>query len=292
MDKVHEKGFTYYSIVGIMVLTILAFLYSCWTNYTFTSLVRDTAEIDIAEFETKGIVANNNGILQIDSFQRTSYTDNIDDIYNQQKHNTIILLDILSKSNKLIGASELTFFFTFIVAFLSVFFGYKTIEVDQRVKDYEAKVKVCEDRANEYEKKVQYISRYNSLLARVQCIYNLSIIIKSESMLFSTNMNSSKNKSISKEMGSLCSRLSPICSEIEDRFNDRKYRWDSVTNEEKAVLDILLDDAIDELDRSEGIAQRLQDTHLYKIINNNKEKVKSIKRGMTDNLKIRDENKA
>ena len=111
-------------------------------------------------------------------------------------------------------------------------------------------------------------------------------------MLFSTNMNSSKNKSISKEMGSLCSRLSPICSEIEDRFNDRKYRWDSVTNEEKAVLDILLDDAIDELDRSEGIAQRLQDTHLYKIINNNKEKVKSIKRGMTDNLKIRDENKA
>lgn len=300
-------------IVGIVVLTFLLFVYSCWNTYAFSSQVIDTAKKDITELKEQNKVSKNKSALPFDTNQVASNIEDTDNNNIQQNGNTSSLLDVLSKTNNLIGARELAFFFTFIVALLSIFFGYKTIEVDKKVKStenianeheknakkletkakkyesnanvleknaklFESQANELENKAKEYAQKVESLYKFNFYLARVQSIYNLSIIIENVSMSLSPNTkNNSKNNNISKEIGSLCSRLSRICSQIDNWSKETEHKLDYITKDEKTMLDTYLDDAIGELERSKDIAVRFKNSHLENIINNKIQKVIDIK---------------
>ena len=211
------KDILYYVVIGIIVLVIFAFAKSFCNQYIFSSYVTEIAkaELDKDNAPTKKLCLKCN---------QAANKKGVND-----------LLDILTKSYRLIDANNLVFFFTFIVAVLSIFFGYKTIAVDRAIIDLEKTKKEVEmsrgkiqeeiDKVERQKKEIKsainHSVRFNHLLTRVASIYDIGVMIGNSSMALSPEKLRKDNQSISIKVGELCSRLSLICDETNNRLKDK-----------------------------------------------------------------------
>lgn len=180
------------------------------------------------------------------------------------------LIDVYSKSDGLLSANGLTLIVSLIVSLLASLLLYRIEKMEKLVE----KNRKLEEKTQSYYSR---ITKFNTLLSRVVSIYNLSIIIGNVSMALSPYKREEENKIISEEIGSLSSRLSRICSQIESRFNERKYKLNYITMEEKNMLDTYLDDATGELERSINVAYRMEFDHLENILKNKRILIEDIK---------------
>lgn len=188
--------------------------------------------------------------------------------YGNYNPNGITLLDIMSKSDGLMSANGLTFCVTLIISLLATLVVIK-IETNEKI--------IRETIEKEIAFRYISTSKFNHLLARIESIYNLSVIIGIVAILLRQNGNVDEINIISTNIGNLCSRLSPICKEIDDRLTKRGSKLDLISQEEKSILNMYLEDTLGELKRSLSFAEHINSTDLCTIINNVTQNVENIK---------------
>lgn len=169
----------------------------------------------------------------------------------------VSLLDIMTKSDGLMSANGLTFCVTLIISLLATLVVIKLETNDKVIKE-----------TIEKEIASRYIntSKFNHLLARIESVYNLSIIIGNIAILLRQDGNEGENVIISTNIGNLCSRLSPICKEIDDRLTKRESRVNIISTEERKMLNMYLEDTLGELKRSLSFAEHINSSDLCIII--------------------------
>ena len=316
-----RKNIFIYIVGGIIVLVVIAFLISWWNHHTLSSYIKEITKADVEELmcdnniSTETPCQTNNRCDQLNNIKTTvnlqiGVSEDSTFVYNTslvRKDNTLCdcnnqnenkphrydinksqdsinyLLDILTKSNNLVGANELTFFFTFIIAVLSIFFGYKTVVVERALVEFE-QIKNSNDNLkkeaqNEKEgiqqrltelnrmtnntqalmKKTKLFNthtiKYDHFLIRIASIYNMGVMIGNSSMALSSDNSEEENQNISIRVGGLCSRLSLTCDDINTRLNDKKHKLDFLTKDEKENLDTYISDTLGELERSQKSAK-------------------------------------
>lgn len=180
----------------------------------------------------------------------------------------VSLLDIMSKSDRLMSANGLTFCVTLIISLLATLVVIK-IETNEKV--------IKETIEKEISSRYINTSKFNHLLARIESVYNLSIIIGNVAILLRLNGNEGENDIISTNIGNLCSRLSPICKEIDDRLTKKESKLNLISKEEKGILNMYLEDTLGELERSVSLAEHINNTDLCAIIKKVIQSVEDIK---------------
>ena len=302
-----------YIVICTFILCMVAFVYSACTTYKIQSQVKEAVEKDISNLsKPKEKQSRNNQELDTSSLNLKEII--INNIFNQEKRESIqesdsSYLDILEKSNGIIGASELTFFFTFIVAVLSIFFMYKNIELDNTVEKFkrintalenklkkintsieninkniqmtiEAKQK-SDDLLQQSIEKVKNKNIFDNISNRIASVFNLSIMISNVTTLIS-DQNNDNDMRIAKEAGVLCSRLSLICDQIDIKV------LTYLTTDEKDILITYLDDALNGLDHGVENAKSVTNELLRKRIEECIGLVKGIKE-IVDDIEERNE---
>lgn len=292
----------YYIRAIIIIITgvvIALFFYSVYSFKNIQALIINAAKQDILE------ASMNNNTLLSDSVE-------MNPLQIVKTHSEINLLDVLSKSSTLISANELNFFFTFIVAILSIFFVYRIVKLENVIAEnnkFKKEIKLL------MEKNVLYYTHtaeYEYILACIGSIYTLSILIGNIIMTLSpikVNKNESNfilkriegypcitlkfkdtvwtmsaspqredvQENILEELGVLSSRLSIICEQIKSYLDSHKHILVFFNQKEKEILYTYIDDALGELSRSEKRAKIIGNDGLYKIIKEKKQKIKIIK---------------
>lgn len=270
-----SKIFVYLTLIA----TFCVFCVQIYDRCKFHELIKDTA-IEETKKVKKSIIKDTVAYVMLPADKKTyNDTTNIIRQFSVSNHiskmsscrncdsNDVSLLDVMTKSDGLMSANGLTFCITLIISLLATLVVIK-IETNERV------IKEIIER----ETASQYIntSKFNHLLARVESIYNLSIIIGNSAILLRQNGNEN-NEIIAINIGNLCSRLSPICNEIDDRLTKRGSRLDSISMEEKDMLNMYFEDTLGELRRSMSFAKHTNNTDLCIIIRKVIQSVESIK---------------
>jgi hypothetical protein len=166
------------------------------------------------------------------------------------------LLDIMSKSDSLMSENILISCVILIVALLAALLLNRLEAVGKYV--------AYKNMKNEMEHHYIHRKKFDNLLARIESAYNVTIFIGTMSMMLPTTDDASD--SISKNIGYLCSRLSLICDDINNRLSKRESRLDFLTKDEKEIVNMYLEDALGELKRSEKHAKAIENQDLCHII--------------------------
>lgn len=185
----------------------------------------------------------------------------------QKNNHDESLLDVLSKSDGLISSNGLTFCVTLIVSLLATLVVYKIETNEKNIKETILK-----------EVSYRYISasKYEHLLIRIESVYNMTMLIGNTATMLLHARTDAESTHISTNIAHLCTRLSLLCSEIDDRLNKHKSRVDYLSTDEKGLLDMYLEDAHDALKRSLSLATRFRVTDLCTIIEGNINSVQDI----------------
>lgn len=297
-------------VITIIGVVIVLFLYSAYTFKNIQAQVINAAKLDISERNV-----DDNSVFK-DSL--CINTPLLVKKHNNEEH----FLDVLSKSSTLISANELTFFFTFIVAILSIFFVYRIAKLEDVITEnnkFKDEIKLSmKNNASYY----IHTAEYEYILACIGSIYTLSIIIGNIIMTLSPIKESKReNKFILKkieghpcitskfkdailtlsifsqgeeeqenifeELGILSSRLSIMCEQIKNHLDSQKHKLFFFNQKEKEILYTYLDDALGELNRSVKRIELLGNEGLFNIIRDKKQKIKVIK-DIMDSIEIRE----
>lgn len=266
-------------IIGIILVTL--FFVSCVQiidRRNFYALIKATA-IDEAKKKTVN-PANDSVIFTSDSNKVGKENDSninnrkiiISNTNNyssssQKTNQDDSLLDVLSKSDGLINSNELTFCVTLIVSLLATLVVYKIETNEKNIKETILK-----------EVSYRYISasKYEHLLIRIESVYNMTMLIGNTATMLLHARSDDESTHISTNIAHLCTRLSLLCSEIDDCLNKRKSRVDYLSIDEKSILDMYLEDALDALKRSLSLATRFRVIDLCTIIEGNINSVQDI----------------
>lgn len=256
--------------VVIMYTTLITtLLVSCIQIYDRCRFHKQVKETAIKETRHRcHTLSKDTSFVVLDSINRNTKTSSVtnkqisisNNIFNNSADSQLepkleISLDILAKSDALLNANGLTFCITLIVSLLASLIAIKIETNEQKMRET-------------IEKNIdsQYIntSKFDRLLIRIESAYNVTIFIGNMSMMLSPTNNA--NDSISKNIGNLCSRLSLICGDINDRLSKRESRLDFLTIDEKEILNMYFEDALEELKRSMSRAQSIDNNALCSII--------------------------
>lgn len=297
-------------IITIIGVVIALFLYSAYTFKNVQTQVVNAAKLDISK-------------INVDD--NTVFTDSLSintPLLVTTHNNEIHFLDVLSKSSTLISANELTFFFTFIVAILSIFFVYRIAKLEDVITEnnkFKEEIKLSmKNNASYY----IHTAEYEYILACIGSIYTLSIIIGNIIMTLSpirdskrennfilkkiegypcitskfkdtiltlsiSSQREEEQENILEELGILSSRLSIMCEQIRNHLDGQKYKLFFFNQKEKEILYTYLDDALGELNRSVKRIELLGNEGLLNIIRDKKQKIKVIK-DILDSIEIRE----
>lgn len=264
----------------ILIATICVSCVQIYDRYKFHELIKETAIKETKKGRDNVVNDNSTCIIvpiqniehsdTLDKNKLLSISDNIKSAPFDHRYNSfgVSLLDIISKSDGLMSANGLTFCVTLIISLLATLVVIK-IETNEKV--------IRETIEKEIASRYINTSKFNHLLARIESVYNLSIIIGNVAIILRQDGNNGENDTISTNIGNLCSRLSPICKEIDDRLTKRESRLDIISREEKGILNMYLEDTLGELKRCLSFAEHINSTDLCIIINNVIQDVENIK---------------
>lgn len=180
------------------------------------------------------------------------------------------LLDVLSKSDGLLNANGITYCVTLIVALLASLLLYRIETMEKLVEENNS---LKEETKSYYTHAV----RFDNILTRLESAYNMTILIGNITTTLLHTKTDNEGISISTNIGHLCTRLSLICSEIDDRLNKRESRLDYLSKDENNIIEMYLEDTIDELRRSLSFINRAGNKDLQSILNNNIHSIEYIK---------------
>ncbi len=175
-------------------------------------------------------------------------------------------LDILSKSNALLNASDLRFCVTLIVSLLMALLLYRIEKMEKLVEQNKKLVEQNKKLKNETLSYYTHTAKFDNILTRIESAYNMTILIENTAAMLLPEKSEDDNKIVSENVGYLRSRLSLICSDIDDRLKKRESRLDFISKEEKIILNMYLEDALGELQRCLSYANRIKSTYLFSII--------------------------
>ena len=204
-----------------------------------------------------------------------SYTNN--DYSPMQKNNPDeSLLDVLSKSDGLINTNGLTYCVTLIVTLLASLLLYRIETMDKLVEENRALVYNSKEIQTETKSYYTHVINFDNILTRIESAYNMTMLIGNTATMLLHARTDDESTHISTNIAHLCTRLSLLCSEIDDRLNRRKSRVDFLSVDEKSILDMYLEDAHDALKRSLSLATRFRVIDLCTIIEGNINSVQDI----------------
>lgn len=217
------------------------------------------------------------------------------------------LLDILSKSDGLLSSNALTFCVTLIVTLLATLLLFRIDKMDQLVeqnkrlvdknnklqktiRDAIKELKGTMNKSNELQNEVQEhtisYSKFANILTRIVSTYNMTTIISNMTLTLIQAKTKKEKDEISKIIASLCSRLSLLCSDIKDRLNNPDTKLSYLTQDEKAIVKMYLEDILDDLKRSLVTVNNIKNSDLASIIGNNIYDVEEIE-GIIDLINIK-----
>ena len=224
----------------IFGIALLFFAYSVYTSCSILSQIEESAEKEMGYITDKQI--NND--------------------YQS-------LLDVMKNCNSLISANELTFFFTLVVALLSVILFFKINEV-QELKDENEKYK---NRVNSF---LAQTAKFNYLHSLIKSNYDLAIMIENIAM----TLPPAGNRNVLSQIGSLRFRMNKNISHIRDRQENRETRMDSLTVEQRNLLNNYLGDTLEVMRRIRG-----QNAEVSRLVERTLNGIKRVE-GIVNNMEI------
>lgn len=234
-----------YIVIIILVSVLGMFVYSACISYNVLSQVEKSAQNEIDSIAS-----------------------------GQNEDNCMSLLDVIKESNSLIGANEITFFFTFIVAVLSIIFFYKI----ENVREMEKRIEKIEEDSKRNERKLEekfaHATNFDFLFSLIKSNYDLAMMIEN----FTMTSTSHKSQVVLRQIGMLRFRLNKNLSLINERQDNRKTRLESLTKERHLMLVNYLDDTIEALHRSEGQNENVK--HLLRSSIGETERIRDIVNGL------------
>ncbi len=187
-------------------------------------------------------------------------------------------IDTLKDTDGLISANGITYLISLIVALLIALVSDRVIEMEKLMTEtrvlnanLEKEMPILKKLNSETQKEIQWIktnntsfyshsTNYNNLLNRIESLYNHTIIF--DITLSSTGVN---DKTLD-VIDLLNSRINIIYDSIMNRLDNKEYRLDYMTIDEKSLLSTYIEDALLCLNEKLPTVIKMNDDYLLGII--------------------------